>query len=290
MTRSTPMPIDLTAPGTRPKRDPFEFHRKDGKMNIVVPMAGAGSRFSQAGYGLPKPLIHAFGEPMYRHAIRSLPLHRADRFICIIRSDDYSAALRNDIENQFHRYHPIVVEIDHVTRGQAESVLYAKDHIALDRAILIHNADSAFTLRHTDEFPPKFADGTLLLFRGTGPNWSYAAMDAQGRVREVREKDPISPFASTGTYYFRSTAQLLDLIVDSMQGGNTVNGEYYIGPLYNRMVADGSVVNGCEVERFVNFGTPEDLVASEANESDRDMIRRLGAHMSPFVGTSAPEN
>jgi len=254
-------------------------------MNIVVPMAGAGSRFSRASYDLPKPLIPAFGEPMYRHAVRSLPLHMAERFICIIKTDRHSDALRQDIEREFRPYHPIIVELDHLTRGQAESVFCAEKHLALDRPILIHNADSAYTLHPTDQFPPTAADGALLLFRGTGTKWSYAAVDAQWRIHEVREKEPISPFASTGTYYFKSASRLLDMIVDAMRAGDTVNGEYYVGPLYNRMAATGSLIQGCQVERFVSFGTPEDLVVSEGAESNREMMTRLRAAMLYPSGT-----
>ena len=243
-------------------------------------MAGAGSRFKRVGYDLPKPLIPAFGEPMYRHAIRSLPLQMAENFICIIRTDSHSAALREDIEREFGYYHPIVIEMAHLTRGQAESVLWAKDYIAPQRPILIHNADSAFTLPATDLFPPSAADGALLLFRGSGAKWSYAAVDDQWRISQVTEKQPISPFASTGTYYFRSAAELLELVRHSIHSENTVNGEYYVGPLYNQIIAKGKFVQGCEVERFVSFGTPEDLAQSEANELDREMIRTLRRHMS----------
>ncbi len=249
-------------------------------MNIVVPMAGAGSRFTRAGYDLPKPLIHAFGEPMYRHAIRSLPLHMAETLVCIIRSGRHSAILRDDIEKEFFQYHPIVVEIDHQTRGQAESVLWAKDYVTLHHPILVHNADSAFQLRSMDQFPPVAADGALLLFRGTGAKWSYAAVDEHWRISQVTEKDPISQFASSGTYYFRSAAQMVDLIVKSMRRGDTVNGEYYLGPLYNQMIAEGGFIKGYEVEHFVSFGTPEDLENSEANASDAEMIKHLQTRMS----------
>jgi len=243
-------------------------------MNIVVAMAGAGSRFSRAGYDLPKPLIPAFGEPMYRHAVRSLPLDQADALICLIRRGAHAPLLRRDIERTFHAYRPIVVEIDHLTRGQAETVLYAKPHLAFHRPVLVHNADSAFELPGVAGFPAA-ADGALLLFRGAGSKWSYAAMDDDGRVSRVTEKDPISPYASTGTYYFRSSVQLFELIEEAIRRGETVNGEYYLGPLYNRMIADGAAVRGYEVDRFINFGTPEDLASAEADPMNTEAVKRL---------------
>jgi UDP-N-acetylglucosamine diphosphorylase / glucose-1-phosphate thymidylyltransferase / UDP-N-acetylgalactosamine diphosphorylase / glucosamine-1-phosphate N-acetyltransferase / galactosamine-1-phosphate N-acetyltransferase len=249
------------------------------KMNLVVAMAGAGSRFRRAGYDLPKPLIPAFGEPMYRHAVRSLPLDRAETLICLIRRDAHAAMLRRDIERAFHAYRPVVVEIDHLTRGQAETVLYAQHHLAFHLPVLVHNADSAFEVRSFADFPSS-ADGALLLFRGTGPKWSYAAMDAEGGVSRVTEKDPISPYASTGSYYYRSSVQLFELIEDAIRGGETVNGEYYLGPLYNRMIAEGYAVRGYEVDRFISFGTPEDLASAEADPLNREAVKRLADRAS----------
>ena len=258
--------------------DEDELLRRAGgseqKMNLVVAMAGAGSRFSRAGYELPKPLIPAFGEPMYRHAVRSLPLDRAETLICLIRRDVHAPLLRRDIERVFHAYRPVVVEVDRLTRGQAETVLYARHHLAFQLPVLVHNADSAFEMRSFAGFPTG-ADGALLLFRGAGNKWSYAAMDAEGRVSRVAEKEPISLYASTGTYYFRSSVQLFELIEDAIRRGETVNGEYYLGPLYNRMIAAGYAVRGCEVDRFISFGTPEDLASAEADPLNREAAIRL---------------
>jgi capsule biosynthesis phosphatase len=252
-----------------------------GKVNIVVAMAGAGARFAEKGYHLPKPLIPAFGEPMYRHAVRSLPLHLAERLIFLIRGDAQSAELRHDIQESFAAFHPIIIEIDHLTRGQAETVLYARHKIAFHRPILIHNADSAFEMASFADFPPS-ADGALLLFRGSGNKWSYAEMDERGFVSQVREKVAISPFASTGTYYFRSSVQLMDLIQHTMSRKETVNGEYYIGPLYNLMAAQGQPIKGVEVDRFIGFGTPEDLKASEAIAANAECVQRLADRVAKY--------
>jgi NDP-sugar pyrophosphorylase family protein len=260
-----------------------------GHINIVVAMAGAGTRFAEKGFLLPKPLIPAFGEPMYRHAVRSLPLHLAERLIFLIRADRQSDRLRRDIEDSFSAFRPIVVEIDHLTRGQAETVLYARHQIAFHRPILVHNADSAFEMSSFADFPPA-ADGALLLFRGSGKKWSYAAMDAQGHISEVREKDPISPFASTGTYYFRSSVQLIDLIQQSMSRQQTVNGEYYIGPLYNVMAAQGQPIKGLVVDRFISFGTPEDLAASEAHPANAEAVKRLADRVAKFSTDMFPQH
>ena len=133
---------------------------------------------------------------------------------------------------------------------------------------------------------PLAADGVLFVFRGTGNKWSYAEMDDEGRVTQVREKVAISPFASTGTYYFRSSVQLVELIQQAMSRQETVNGEYYIGPLYNIMAAQGQPIKGVEVERFISFGTPEDLQASEASAANADCIKRLADRIAKYSNES----
>ena len=66
-------------------------------MNIVIPMAGAGSRFVKAGFNVPKPLIHVYDKPMYYWAVHSLPLQLASRLIFIIRQDEFTPQLITDI-------------------------------------------------------------------------------------------------------------------------------------------------------------------------------------------------
>jgi dTDP-glucose pyrophosphorylase len=236
---------------------------KAGKINVVVTMAGAGARFARAGYDLPKPLIPVFGEPMYRHAVRSLPLHLAGRLIFVIRRDGRSDAMRADIEETFGAYDPRVVVIDRLTRGQAETLLYAELELAFHYPVLVHNADSAYAGGDFEGVYRK-ADGALMTFDSDEDRWSYAGVGADGRVTEVREKVPISRHASTGTYFFRSSTQLLRLVRDAIAAGETEKGEFYIGPLYNKMIAAGQTIVSVPVERFVSFGTPEDLAKAEA--------------------------
>lgn len=241
---------------------------KAGKINIVVTMAGAGSRFAKAGYRLPKPLIPAFGEPMYRHAVRSLPLHLAGRLIFIIRQDDHAfEALSADIHANFGTYHPRIIALNELTRGQAETFLAAEPELSYHFSTLVHNADSAFVGGNFDAIYRE-VDGALMVFDSDEGRWSYAGVDAAGRVTEVREKVVISRHASTGTYFFRSTTQLCELIRRAMAANETEKGEFYIGPLYNKMIAAGQVIAPVPVARFISFGTPEDLAASEADETN----------------------
>ncbi len=175
-------------------------------MNIVMPMAGRGSRFAQVGIDTPKPLIDVRGKPMYAWATDGLPLARARRLIFICLAEHLTdGSLLEDIRTRYGKYDPIIVSLNEVTAGQACTVLTAREWINNDEPLLIFNADtycpttigSALDAYST---PP---DGVLDVFRATGDRWSFARIDESDRVSETAEKRRISEWASTGLYYFR---------------------------------------------------------------------------------------
>ena len=255
---------------------------QSGKINLVITMAGAGSRFSKAGYDLPKPLIPAFGEPMYRHAVRSLPLHLAGRLVFVILDDAFADRLDADIRANFGGYDPRVLRVAQVTRGQAETLLAAAPALAFNLPLLVHNADSAYLGSGFEDVYQR-VDGAILGFTSSEPRWSYAAIDAVGRVTEVREKVVISSHASTGTYYFRSSVQALDLAREAVEKNVTERGEFYIAPLYNAMIAARQNIALVEVDRFVCYGTPEDLQRAEADPENQTTMAQLRSnHAAPL--------
>lgn len=251
-----------------------EFEKKCGnnwvsaedqfKMNIVITMAGAGSRFSKAGYELPKPLIHVRGMPMYRYSTQSLPLELADRLIFVIHSDKWGKQVEEDIRTHFSEYHYEIVRLKEITRGQAETLLMASPVLNHARPTLVHNADSAIGL-HKDGLVDRLrnADGMLVTFEAEDPRYSYAKTDESGNVVEVREKKVISTHASTGTYYFKSTVQMMRLLQNSIDNNEMERGEFYIAPLYNKMISAGMNIRIEQSERYDCYGTPEELKAFE---------------------------
>ena len=247
---------------------------KAHKMNIVVTMAGAGSRFRSIEHTLPKPLIPAFGEPMYRHAVRSLPLDMAAKLIFIILDDAHANHLEADIVGQFNAYAPIVIRIPQLTRGQAETMLAAEPHLAFNLPLLVHNADSAFVCANFEDVHQSM-DGGLHVFASTEERWSYARTDADGRVVEVREKVVISDHASTGTYYFRSSIQAFELAKAAIANNETERGEFYIAPLFNKMIEARQNVRVIPVDAYVCYGTPADLEAAEAEPGNTTIMTSL---------------
>lgn len=230
-------------------------------LNIVVPMAGLGSRFAQAGYTVPKPLIDVRGRPMYAWAADSLPLKFATHLIFILLSSQPEfPQLRDDILRRYAKHNPLVLEVPELTAGQAITVLRAKEAIDNDEPLLIHNADTAFTVDSSwaQQAWRLNCDGALLVFESNEKRWSFSREREDGWVVEVREKEVISPWASTGTYWFRRGADFVRLAEERVQSGRKEAAEYYVGPLYNDLIVKGARVRNFRIERLYCFGTPED--------------------------------
>jgi len=231
-------------------------------MNLIMPMAGRGSRFAKEGIAVPKPLIDVRGRPMYAWATESLPLSLCSNliFICL-REHLEQTPLRNDIESRYGRYSPTIISLDHVTQGQACTVLLAEQFIDNDTPLLIFNADTycRTTLENTlPALSPEVA-GILGVFRAAGDRWSFARTDADGRVVETSEKRRISDLACTGLYHFARGKDFVRYAHAVISDNERVNGEFYVAPIYNRMIREGRDIRVDVAEEAWPLGTPEDL-------------------------------
>lgn len=235
-------------------------------MNVVMPMAGRGSRFVQIGIDTPKPLIDVRGKPMYAWATDGLPLALARRLIFICLAEHLSAqALERDIRTRYARHEPVIIPLDHVTEGQACTVLTARHLIDNDEPLLIFNADTycRTTLdRALEKLPPR-VDGVLDVFRAAGDRWSFARVDDDFRVLETAEKRRISEWATTGLYYFRRGADFVRHAEAMIAANERSHNEFYVAPVYNRMIAEGADVRANPVDEIWVLGTPEDLARFE---------------------------
>lgn len=224
-------------------------------------MAGLGSRFQQVGYKVPKPLIDVRGRPMYAWATDSLPLEYASRLIFILLATQPEFPdLRADILKRYAQYHPVVCSVPALTAGQAITVLAAKEWIDNSDPLLIHNADTAFQADQTwaQRAWEAGCDGALLVFESQEKRWSYSREAASGWVDLVREKEVISPWASTGSYWFRRGNNFVRLAEERVRTGKREAAEYYVGPLYNDLIATGARIKNYPIEKLFCFGTPED--------------------------------
>jgi len=239
-------------------------------VNIVIPMAGKGQRFSEAGFAEPKPLIDANGVPMYARAVESLPISLASRliFICL-REHLESHRLEADIQDRYAEFDPIVLPLDGVTEGQACTVLKARQFIDSAEPLLIYNADTVCRT-DLDQTLPLLApevEGLIGVFQAEGDRWSFARVEGESdRVVETAEKVRISDWATTGLYYFRRGADFVRHADGMVSEDDRTRGEFYVIPVYNRMIAEGADVRIDRAHDVSCLGTPEEL--SEFNRQN----------------------
>lgn len=234
---------------------------KDNKLNVLIPMAGAGSRFEKAGYTFPKPLIEVRGKPMIQVVVENLNIDA--NYIYVVQKahrEKYNLdALLNLITPGCK-----IVETIGVTEGAACTTLLAKEHINTDAPLLFANSDQ-FVEWDSNEFMYKMnetqADGGILTFKATHPKWSFAKLNEQGYVTQVAEKNPISDIATVGVYYWRHGKDYVKYAEQMISKNVRVNNEFYVCPVYNEAIADGLKIKTFNINRMMGLGTPEDLTA-----------------------------
>lgn len=225
-------------------------------------MAGRGSRFADAGYALPKPLIPAKGRPMFSWALASLDFydHDIDRmiFICLKEHVD-TFGMGKELKKEYPSCE--VIALDHVTEGQACTVLLAKKAIDSNTPLCIYNIDTFFRsgLKHIIRDPKKRFDGIITVFKATNPRYSYAKIGKDGFVEEVAEKKLISNDATTGLYFFSKGSDFVKAAEAMIAKDLRVNNEFYIGPCYNELIAKGKKIVPDHAEQFHVLGDPESL-------------------------------
>ena len=229
-------------------------------MNILIPMAGRGSRFADAGYTFPKPLIDVGGRPMIQVVTDSLGLHGRHVFLVLREHLEQFA-----ITDLFNRMLPddvaITVPVDRVTEGAACTALLAREYIDNEDPLVIANSDQLILWNSVNFLRRvKDADGAIATFYGTHPKWSYVRV-RDDAVIEVAEKRPISTDATCGIYYFRHGSDFVRGAAQMIAADKRVNGEFYIAPVYNELIADGKRIVPYPVAEMWGLGTPEDLEA-----------------------------
>lgn len=233
-------------------------------VNIVVPMAGNGSRFSTAGYIDPKPLIPVFGDPMISWVVKNITVPGA-RFIFLIRAD-YPDTCKSYLESIAPGCS--VISVDKVTEGAACTVLLAKDIINSETPLLIANSDQYIEFSCTD-FVHSFLNDTYsakisTFDGGRNPKWSYVGI-ADGVVTEVVEKKPISDHATTGVYLWRHGSDFVRFAEQMIAKNIRVNNEFYVAPVFTEALQAGLTVTISPCDRMWGLGVPEDLEYFIAN-------------------------
>ena len=232
-------------------------------LNILVPMAGKGSRFKEAGYTFPKPLIEIDGKPMIEVVVENLRPDTEHRFVFICQQEHIE---KYGLKALLTLIAPgcVVIPIHTYTEGAACTALLAADYINNDDELVIANSDQFIDSSFSDFVAfarAQALDGAILTFPATHPKWSFVKTDAQGYVVEVAEKKPISNEATAGVYYFRTGKLFVDAAQEMIRKDIRVNSEFYVCPVYNEMILDDRRIKPFKVQasQMHGLGTPEDL-------------------------------
>ncbi len=232
---------------------------EDNKMNILIPMAGAGKRFFDAGYIFPKPLIEIDNKPMIQWVIESLNLKA--NYIFIIQKEHQE---KYNIKSVLKILQPNckIIELDHLTEGAACTTLLAKKFINNDDPLIIANSDQYISWNSSKalyDFNSKNLDGAILTFEAIHPKWSYAKCNEKGFVTEVAEKKVISKNATVGVYYWKHGSDYVKSAEEMIKKNIRVNNEFYVCPVYNEFLLKNKKIKIHKVDKMWGLGTPEDL-------------------------------
>lgn len=234
-------------------------------LNIVIPMAGAGSRFSSAGYTIPKPFIPLNGVPMIQVVIRNLRPSRPHRFIFICQNAHIAAY---DLRNKLSECAPgcEVIGLDGITEGAACTVLSAKEWIDNRHPLMIANSDQYVDVSIDDylgKMDAEDLDGIIMTMRADDPKWSFVGLNADQHVSRVEEKKVISNEATVGIYNFRHGSDFVTAAQKMIAYDLRVNNEFYVAPVYNQLIEQGQRIGifniGTEFDDMHGLGTPADL-------------------------------
>lgn len=232
---------------------------KSERLNVLIPMAGAGSRFQEAGYTFPKPLIEINGKPMIQVVVENLGLEA--NFHYVVQKEHRS---KYNLDTLLNLITPgcKVIEVDGITEGAACTALLAKEFIDNDNPLFFANSDQ-FVEWEPMEFMYNMqetqSDGGIVTFEGTHPKWSYAKTNEKGIVTKVAEKNPISTHATVGYYYWKKGSDFVKYAEQMIERDIRVNNEFYVCPVFNQAIEDDKTIRIFNAEEMWGLGTPEDL-------------------------------
>jgi dTDP-glucose pyrophosphorylase len=236
------------------------------KLQILMPMGGLGSRFTEKGYAIPKPLISVDGKPMFLKALDSFsPAGNVSNLFVV----------RQDQEQQYRLSEQIKASLPEAkisflkenTRGAVETCWLAKNDIDDKLPIIVADCDIHFQSQdYFNKLQKAMAavepDGLLLTFTSTNPRYSYVEVDEQGKAIRTAEKEVISDHAILGGYFFKSGRLFKELSEEFLSEDLPENlKEYYISHLFNILLKRGGKVEIARVDSMDIFGTPEELEA-----------------------------
>ncbi len=233
-------------------------------MNVVITMAGLGSRFQKAGYQVPKFMIEAKGKTLFEWSMLSLSdFNKIEnvKYIFIVRKETNSSEFIKNTMKKFGVDNIDIIEIDYLTDGQATTAILAKQFWNENEELVVYNIDT-YVEPDCIKYSEITGDGFIPCFNAPGDHWSFVRLDENGNAVEVREKERISDNCTIGLYYFKSCKLYEDLYNEYYCNDNHLEkNEKYIAPIYNYMIEKGMQVNISKIpyNKVHVLGTPKEL-------------------------------
>lgn len=231
-------------------------------MNVIITMAGRGSRFTKVGYQQPKHEIMAGNQSLFSWSMRSLKCFYDERFIFIVRKDCYSKTQLIEELRKLGIESYSIIEIAEVTKGQADTVMEAAYLLNDNEDILVYNIDTTINSEYLTKESILQGDGSVPLFEAEGTHWSFAKLDeTKTKITKMAEKRPISSWGSVGLYYFRQWKDFSEAFEKMSDQLLEDYGEIYIAPLYNDLIGKGRSIYAVFLPEnsYAALGTPEEL-------------------------------
>jgi NDP-sugar pyrophosphorylase family protein len=233
-------------------------------INIIIPAAGLGSRFSSVGWKKPKPFIRINEESMILKVIENITPNVEFNLTLILREEHIEKEFISISDFKSKGYK--IVGLNYLTEGTLSTVLHARKYIQNNNPVLIANSDQIVDFdinKFIQDCFDRDLDGSILVFRDKdrNPKWSFAKVDSRGLVEQVAEKEPISDLATVGIYLFNSGNDFINAAIDMISSNQRVNNEFYTCPVYNTLINEGARIGVYEISEddMYGLGTPEDL-------------------------------
>jgi len=228
------------------------------KYNLLIPMAGQGSRFAEVGYVMPKQLIMVDGNQMIDWSLKSIDVDECNLIFAIRQEHINNFSMDSILRKKYGNDIKIVI-VDKLTDGSVSTCLLAKEHINNDIPLIIYTLDVFFEPKFSPSDIPKDSDGFLLTFKSNNDGYSYAQLDEKGNVTKTAEKEVISENAAVGVYVYKTGKLFVEYAEKMIKDNIRTKGEFYVCPLYNLMIEDNLKITTKSVEKMHLMGTPSEL-------------------------------
>ena len=231
-------------------------------LQILIPMAGKGSRFARVGYTMPKPLIPILGTSMINHVIQNLWFENSNWFFVCLDDHERLYKISTELQSYTNKNTKVILQKGY-KQGAACSASLAFKNLDPEKPVLLANSDQYIDLNISDFLiAGSTCDGAIMTFQSEHPKWSYAKTNSDGYVTEVKEKQVISNHATSGIYLWNRASDFINGVNEMIANNDLHNNEYYIAPSFNYSINKNRKYRIMEIKRqqMWGLGTPEDLI------------------------------